>query len=227
MLNSRTWMLLAAGVVAGAGFVGSAAWLSAAQNRPTPTAKVACVDIVRVFNEYERMKDLQEEMKGVLEQLDRGNQEKRRAIDALEATLNAMSLNDPTYGDKTRELLKMQVEYKNWFDLAQADRAREVGVWTRKIYVEVLDAVSRIAQSSGIDLVLYREDFTPTGFDPDQIRQQIRERKVIYANNAIDLSAIVLDDLNTKYRAQPKKPMIQMTVSGAGGPGAAVAGKQP
>lgn len=223
MMSSRTWTVVLAGVAAGAGFAGSAAWLSAAQNRPTPAAKVACVDVVRVFNEYERMKDLQEEMKNVLEDLDRQNQEKRRAIDALEATLNAMSLSDPTYGEKTRELLKMQVEYKNWFDLAQADRAREVGVWTRKIYLEVLETVSRVAQGAGVDLVVYREDFTPTGFDPDQIRQQIRERKVVYANNAIDLSAIVLEDLNSKYRAQPRKPMIQMTI---GGPGAA-SGSRP
>ncbi len=211
MANRSGWMGLALGVVVAAGVLGAASRLVANQ-KSAGAGKLAAVDIVYVFNEYQRMKDLEEERKSVTDRLQKENEERRKKIDAMQVTLEQMQPTDPAYRQRTQEMLRMQIEYKNWYDLMQADLAREIGVWTRKVYLEIIEATTELAKREGIDLVIYHEDFTPTGFDPDTIKQQIRERKVIYASENATITRRVLDELNSKYRAQPRQQMMQLGV---------------
>jgi hypothetical protein len=48
--------------------------------------------------------------------------------------------------------------------------------------------------------------------DPAAIQAQIRDRKVVYAHNSVDISQVVLDRLNAEYRAKPPAQMIRLLV---------------
>lgn len=174
------------------------------------TGRIGTLDVVAVFNEYQRQKDLTEEMNSIKGRIEQENQTRRARVEALQATVNSMSPTDPGAVAKTKELLKEQIEFKNWVDMIQADMQREIGLWTAKIYQEVIDATREIAEADGYDVVLYVDEFQPAGIDPDVVRDQIRQRKVIYANPNISVTQQVLDKLNTKYRAQPRSPMLQV-----------------
>jgi Skp family chaperone for outer membrane proteins len=108
-----------------------------------------------------------------------------------------------------REHLAMQVDYKNWGEMAQLNVAREFGIWSTRFYKNLLDATAEIAKRDGYDLVLYKGVYEPTSYDPEQIKEQIRGQHTLYAADAIDLTQQVLDKLNATYRAQPKQPMLQ------------------
>lgn len=170
----------------------------------------ACVDVVHIFNEYQRQKDLSEEMKDVQDKLQLEGDQRRRQIDAQQATVNAMSSDDPALVGKMRELLKMQIEYKNWFELKQAEMTREIAIWSANIYSEVLKVVEKIAVQDGYDIVLYRDEFEPLMSEPEAIREQIRSRKVLYCSPRADITSIVLDKLNADYRAQPRQKMLDV-----------------
>jgi len=172
--------------------------------------RIACVDVVHIFNEYQRQKDLSEEMKDLQEKLQLEGDERKRRIDAQQATINAMSSNDPALVGKMRELLRMQIEYKNWFELKQAEMTREIAVWSARIYGEVLEVVEKIAVQDGYDIVLYRDEFEPLMSEPEAIREQIRSRKVLYCGPRADITQIVLDKLNADYRAQPRAKMLDI-----------------
>jgi Skp family chaperone for outer membrane proteins len=184
---------------------------SQAHNGGQPAGmRVACVDVVHIFNEYQRQKDLSEEMKDLQDKLQLEGDERKRRIDAQQATISAMSSNDPALVGKTRELLKMQIEYKNWFELKQAEMTREIAIWSVRIYGEVLEVVERIAVQDGYDIVLYRDEFEPLMTDPEAIREQIRSRKVLYSSPRANITQIVLDKLNADYRAQPRTKMLDI-----------------
>ena len=141
---NRTWWtgLLVGGAV-------SAVVLTAvtglkAQNRGAASlGRVVCLDVIKIFNEYQRHKDLDEELRAAKE--DMRNEAERRVgqIDSLQATLDAMSPDDPTLLRRHREMLQLQLDYKNWSDLMQAEMAREIGVWNKRTYAEVLAVVPR------------------------------------------------------------------------------------
>ena len=176
--------------------------------------KVACVDVVKALNEYQRQKDLDEEFNQKGQALNTENMKRRNEIDSFQKTVDSLTDADPTYMEKQRQLLSMQIAYKNWFDATQADMARETGVWRMRLYRDLLDAVKSVATKQGYDLVLYKDDFEPKSFEPDAIANQIRGRKVLFAANTADITQSVSDQLNEQYRSQPKKPMVMVTVPG-------------
>lgn len=202
--------LLAAAAVGLLTIAGSGWAQAQGRSAPKASGRIATLDVVMLFNEYQRQKDLTEEMKGVKDKLEQENVARRQRIDALQATVNAMSPTDPGAVAKTRELFKEQIEYKNWSEMLQADMQREIGLWTAKIYEEVVEAARDVAEAEGYDAVLYADEFQPAGIDPDVVREQIRQRKVIYANPNVSLTQAVLDKLNAAYRAKPRAPMLQV-----------------
>lgn len=178
-------------------------------DQPRPS-RVGVIDVVHVFNEYQRQKDLTEEMKNLRQNLDDENRQRLQKIDAKQKEVDLLDPNDPAYLKKMREVLQMQIEYKNWFDVKQAELSREVAVWTSKIYKEIITGVEQIADREGFDLVMYREEFPPVSVDPEEIRNRIRNRTVLYARNTIDVTTIVLEKLNADYRSLPSTPMLSV-----------------
>lgn len=181
-----------------------------AQGGRTATGRVACVDVVRVFNEFQRQKDLSDEMNTLQQQLQQEDTTRRQQIDTKQAEIDRLDPNDPTFNSRTRELLAMTIDYRNWRDLKQADLTREVGVWSVRIYQEIRNAVEEIAERDGYDLVLYRGQFEPASWDPEVIKEQIRSVQVLYASPGADITQIVTDKLNTDYRAQPRTKMLNV-----------------
>lgn len=210
MIRSRWTGLLAGGVVGVVVFT-AATSLQAQGRRGSSAGDVACLDVIKIFNEYDRQKDLEAEMKVFREEMQDEMERRRGAIDSLQATLDAMSRDDPTYVKRTREMLQLQIDYKNWLDLMQADMAREVGLWTWKIYNEILVVTEELALREGYDMVFYLDQLQLVGYDPETVRDQIRSRKLLYASPAADVTQAVLDRLNANYRAQPKTQMLQVS----------------
>lgn len=211
MSMKKTWPMgvLVAGIVTAVLFAAGGPIAAQGGNR-TSAGRVACVDVVKVFNEYQREKDLEEEMKQERDKLELEAAGRKQKIDAAKAVLDAMSTDDPTRAKKMRELLELNISTRNWMDITQAAMAREVGVWTTTVYKEILAVVETIAEEKGYDLVFYRDEFQVVSMDPAEVREQIRARKLIYASNAADISQAVLDKLNADYRAKPRKKMISI-----------------
>lgn len=182
--------------------------LDAAQPTVEP-ARVACVDVVQVFNEYDRQQDLSSEMSTLDQQIQAENTRRKQAIEAKRTALSQMDRTDPAFVQQRDELMKLELAYRNWTELMQAQMTREVAAWSQRVYQEILDATAAVAEQQGYDLVLYRDQFVQQPDNPEALRQQIRSRKVIYAADRIDITATVLQALNAEYAAQPKKKMIQ------------------
>ncbi len=175
-----------------------------------PTGRMACVNVVQVLNDYQRQKDLVAEVSALQDKLNTENKQRRDKLDTLQAELDRMDPDDPTIVQRMREMLATQIDYKNWADLKQADVAREFGLWSVRIYKEMVKAVEDIARRDGYDLVLYKGEFQPVSMDPDVIKDQIRSIHLLYANPSVDISQIVLDKLNNEYRALPRATMMQV-----------------
>lgn len=206
MNRSRlTGVLAGVGVCAVVFVVTGALWAQAA---PQPTGRVACVDVLQVFSEYQKMKDVQEELKQLDERLNAEGQQRKERADALQATLDAMDRSAPTYLKKYAELLEMQIGLRTWAEAKKAHTAREIGLATDRIYRDILRVTEEIARQAGYDLVVQRERYQPMSMTPEEIEAQMQNRKVLFASEAIDITDLVLRKLNTDYRALPPTPQL-------------------
>lgn len=210
MTRSR-WTGWVCGVLAGGALLGWTGSLLAQGRSGGATARVASINVGTIFSEYQLKKDLDEEMKQVEDKMQLEMDSRRKRIDQMQATVDAMNPNDPTYGDQTRAVLKAQVEFKNWIDMAQADMTRELALWTTRIYSEILEMTEQVAQRDGYDIVLYHDQFQPGSLDPQAIQNQISQRRIVYVAPQADITNAVLDALNARYRSQPQSgPKIQI-----------------
>ena len=209
-MNRSALRGIIAGVVVGAVFFSTAGALLAQASGQQVSGRSACVNVIMVFNEYQRQKDLAEEMNNEQIKLEAEATTRKQRIDALQATADAMNPQDPAIQKMIQDLFAEQITFKNWLEIKQATMAREVGLWTTRVYQEILDTVAAVAQQEGWDLVLYRDEFEQGSFDPNVIRDQIRGRKLLYASPAVDLTQKVLDKLNAQYRAKPRQKMLQI-----------------
>lgn len=174
------------------------------------TGKVAAVDVLTVFNEYQKQKDLFEEIRGTEDALGTQANEKRQRIDSLQATLDQMAPDDPQAGAKARDLLALQIDYKNWMDLKQAEMSREVAVWTAQLYRDINAKIAEIAERDGYDVVVMKQEFQRRSADPQQVQGQIESRKVLYVKPAADITQIILNAVNEDYRQQPRRKLLQI-----------------
>lgn len=204
-----SWLTsVATGVATGLAVLAFARTIQA-QGAAAPSGRVACVNVIRILNEYQKQKDLIEELSARQEKLQAENNERRAKLDTLDAEISALDRDDPTLVTRMREMLAMQVDYKNWGELAQLNMAREFGLWSVRNYRDILKVVEDIARRDGYDLVFYKGELEAVSTDPEVIQEQIRRLQVLYANPAVDVTQMVLDKLNTDYRAQPKRPMLE------------------
>jgi Skp family chaperone for outer membrane proteins len=202
----RTGLLVGAGVTA---VIFGVAGALHAQSRAHAACCVAVVDVGQIFSEYDRMKSAQDELKVLQDRLQRENDERKQKSDMLEATLDKMDRDDPTYIKKMNEVLESKINHKTWFELQQANITREVALVTDRIYRDILAATQTIAENAGYDIVLYRDQYQPVT-NPDDIQAQMRARKVLYANPNTDITDAVLGKLNADYRAKPHVPELQV-----------------
>jgi len=176
---------------------------------PAPvTGRVAYIDVGKIFGEYQRYKDIQEELKSLEQKLQTENEQRRQQADALQATVEAMDRADPNFVKKMADALQAKIDHKSWFEVKQAHTAREIALATDRIYRDILKATEEAAKQAGYDLVVYQDEYQPASMDPQELQNQMRTRRVIYANPTVNITQTVLDKLNVDYRAKPHTPEL-------------------
>ncbi|MBN2446600.1 MAG: OmpH family outer membrane protein [Phycisphaerae bacterium] len=185
-----------------------------AQNAPVTSTPVAGLDVVRVFNQYQRQLDLNEELTQIRAQLESENTSRRQRIETMQAAMAAMDPQDPTFRGKRDELVRLQVNYKNWADLAQAQMANEVAVWSGRVYEEILSATRAVAKNRGLHFVINLDPpFQSIPDNPDAVREQIFARRVLFSDETVDVTEAVLAKLNADYGQQPRTKMMNIDLS--------------
>jgi Skp family chaperone for outer membrane proteins len=172
---------------------------AAQKNSPMPT-KAAVVDIVKVFNDYQRTKEVNDRLNK--EQVELQNERKKKIdrVEALKAQLDSLHPDSKDYYQREKELLELSIELKNFTDIKAEEVKREFRVMTEDIYGEMIKTIESVAKDAGYDLVLYLDLTDIHGDSFPALLEKIRERKVLYSAKEIDITQNVLENLNQNYK---------------------------
>lgn len=174
------------------------------------STRVAAVDLVRVFNEWEQITALNNEFRKVREDLNREAETRRKALDELELKLRAYRPGSPDYAAVRKELVDQSIAFKVWFETKQQEVRGEEFRWMSTSYETACDVIRRMAERDGWDIVMQIEPFSADAAQEElpALQAQIRARKMVYCTSSNDLSRAIIDQLNMEYRAkaQPAAP---------------------
>lgn len=203
-------IVLLVGVIAG-----QAVSQSRGNARPT---RVAVVELPRVVDGLEERGSLMAEIQSMADDFDAQAQDWRERLEAVDAELQAVAPSEAgPLDDATRQRveeiadrrLRMRTEFVEWRAFAQSLLDQETSFRLRRLYQSVKGEIASMAQVEGYDLVLV-DDSRGELAEPNpqsrvdaetQILQQIRNRRVLYAGDVIDVTDALIERMNNAFRA--------------------------
>ncbi len=201
-------MALLAAIFGAPGALAADAAKPAANDAAVPVApalKIGYVDFARVWNEYRRSGDFDNEYKAL--RLELGNQDRTRAeeIARYNAQIEKLAMGTPDrleLEEKVKAALKEEEEFrrKGVEDL----NMKFISMLNQQV-AEVLREIAAIAKEGNYDLVIKDQTPDPNVNNRGEALLQLGQRVVLYAKPEYDLTSVVIKRLNDKYAAEQAK----------------------
>ena len=203
MITSKRyiWTVATLVAVAFAVIVLLASPASFAQVAPAGGAVVVC-DVVSVFNDYDRAKDLTEDFRLRSEGISQERDRRAALIQAGQEELQGLLPGSPDYETKLQDVQRQAIEAEAWQQYKMTLAGRDHHRLTTEMYEEILTMVQTVAEQQGHSLVLFREGRSTQTESIQQLLAQVENRKVLYSSPRIDITPVVLARLNQQYHAR-------------------------
>ncbi|HUT59679.1 MAG TPA: OmpH family outer membrane protein [Phycisphaerae bacterium] len=174
---------------------------TAAQAKPS---RVAVLDVKEVLENYERAKDLMNDLQKRGMQLEEEDKQRKAAIDRIEAEMQQLKPGGPEYKKRAMEQQKLVIERDVWKKFQTSVLLGEHHGLTRILYEDIRKMAALVAEQQGIDIVLYTEHKMPETKSSPELGKVLEDRKVLYAAPSVDLTETVLKRLNQAHRTAGK-----------------------
>lgn len=168
--------------------------------------RIAIANPAKIFAEMSETKALKEKMEKDRQGLEQEEKDRVAAVESARAARINLKPDSPQYADKNKEILEKGIQLQVWRELQKADLQRQQKLQMKTLFDKIALAIADVAQQKGYSLVIaeLRTEF-PDDLDAisvEQLRALINQRDVLYAAKGVDISELVITDLNAKYAAQ-------------------------
>lgn len=198
MNKGTSWLII--GAMAAAVCVVSAG-LNHAQSAGTDRrgTRVAVVDLVQVFNDFEQTRVLNEKMREHRIRLSEEADRRMQEINQEQAALEALNPNAPAFINLRRKIRDEMFNFRVWEMIEQDNLTETHRRWVKRTYEMITEEIARVAQRKGFDMVMTTEELDLDVQDTKTLVQQLINRKVIYSDPSFDLTREVLSNLNDSF----------------------------
>jgi Skp family chaperone for outer membrane proteins len=166
-------------------------------------SKIAICNPSQVFLAMDERKAIEDRMKSEQEKTKIEFARRKAEVDEIKKQRDELKRGSAQYNEKNRVLMQKAVEFRTWVQLTEAEMMRAEMENTRTLYEKIADACKEIAEARKIDLVLAeRRPELPEDIDqlkPEQVRQILSQRDVLYMNKTADITEAVILVLNKKH----------------------------
>jgi Skp family chaperone for outer membrane proteins len=203
MRHSRFWIVSIAAVVALTGLVG--AYASGRMMAAKPTA-VGCVDVFQVFATLKEKTQIEADIKSINDRMGEEQRQKGEELKQMEEAMKILMPGSADYLKAEDEYTQKALEFRAWTELQKAKLVRENKIRVQALYNKILAATAAVAKDNGFDLVIYKEgavDFSRVQ-DPRLLDDAVRNRKVLYSAEGMDLTDQVKTRMDNEWNARAK-----------------------
>lgn len=176
---------------------------AAASRPPAQPVSVVTVDIVEVIDQLEERKTLEDQLEKRKTQSQKQLEEVQNQLNVIGEDLKMLDRNTDVYKDKVREGLEMRAVVNARGEALNQILSIDRGNMTRELYTKIADAIKRIAEREGYDIVLFDDTlFSVTENAPYQeVFRSIVTKSVIYHHASTDITDQVVNLMNNEYTA--------------------------
>lgn len=197
MKRMRTIVALA---VAAAALAGVAAFSrTSAQTPPMPASStIGVVDVVKIFDNYERVRAFDLEMRTRSTEVQTQDDNLAKQIESMERKLSDLAPGSKEAEALVDQMMQLSVQRQTLTKMHEGRVTRDRYRLSEEVYQEMLKIIEAIAQERGLDMVFSGDSFA-VGAKLDVYRQ-IERKKVLFNRANLDLTKEVLERLNNAYK---------------------------
>ena len=190
-----------------------------AQNSP----RIATASPARIFVEMQETKDLRAQLEQQTGLLQNEAKNKQQKVKDLQAARDLLKPDSPQYAEAERTFMQEAIQFDTWTKITQAQLQGQQKQQMKQLFDKIVAATAEVAQQQGYDLVLAdQRPELPENLgmiNVEQLRQLLNQRNVLFANEKVDISAPVIANLDSKYKASGPAPVPAGGGVGVGGLG--------
>jgi len=167
--------------------------------------KIGIVDISEVFDKYDKRTDLDQDWKDLEKEFkDEINKKRKEMIDLKEET-QLLDLGSETRRKNEDMWERKNVELEGYAKYAERQLLKKMKTFFEQIYGEAVKKVEEIGESEGYDLILKKQEPELNRGQISDLQLKIGIRTVLYHSKAVDITAIVIEHLNSEYSKEKEK----------------------
>ena len=167
--------------------------------------KIGIVDISGVFEKYDKRTDLDQGLKDLEKELqDEINKKRKEMIDLNEET-QLLDLGSETRRKNEDMLERKSVELEGYAKFAERQVIKGYKNLVEQIYSEIVKKIEEIGESEGYDLIIKKQEPELDSGQLSDLKINIGIRTVLYHSKAVDITASVIEHLNSEYSKEKEK----------------------
>lgn len=164
-----------------------------AQQRPAP--QVAIIDLAYIFNNHTRFKMMSDELRREVEAAEQELKNNKAYLQKMADKLEGFQKSSDEYRQTEEDIAKRSAELSVQVQLQKKEFFEKEAKIYYTVYQEIMEQVKYHADKHGIVLVMRFNGDPLDENDPQGIQKELN-KAVLYYNQAIDITPIILDAVN-------------------------------
>ncbi len=176
-------------------------------NRPVAPAvatAVATVNIEAVFQGLDERGAADADLNKLADELEAQGKEKKVEIDRLIEDQELFKPGTANYIKNEEEVLRKSHQLRAFLEFATRKMDLEKSRVLRQIYDSIKNSIAETAADNGHDLVLVDDSVVelPENATETEMMRQISARRILHANQEIDITRLVITRMNGEFNAR-------------------------
>jgi len=168
---------------------------------PPAPVKIGVVNVSKVLSECQenltRQKLTQDKEASLSQQLNAMSKQAEAIKAELDA--NVLKTGSEEYNTQVLKLFELNGQIQSFQEGQQQLFAIETQAWMEGLYQKFLGQVAAIAQQQRFTLILNNDTSEVQMPDLNSLTNMIRSRKIVYRAVEIDITALILEKMNSEY----------------------------
>ncbi len=150
---------------------------------------IGTVDLERVFNDIDRRNQAEGELEATIQPYRTRAEEFKTEAKRLREDLDMLAPGTRKYEQAQKQLTQVVLDYRAMVEFIQLKLDSTRAAARRELFEQIIDATVGYAQANSIDFIVTNDSILPIQEGTDlQIVQQLALRRVVYANEAYDVT---------------------------------------
>jgi len=182
--------------------VSAVAWKTEATKWLVPSNPTVTVTInfETLFASLEERVFEESKVQAIIEDMNAEIEQRRQEITEYEQEFELYESGSPKWQELLQDQQLKVLEYQAQVEYSKSRQARELSKGTRRVYMNIRESASKLAEQNGWDYVVVNDAAItlPEGDNVD-IGLEISSRRILYANDALDVTDQLISYMNGNF----------------------------